>query len=287
VAVSNVWATQDTEPSELRGTILVVSVDDPRVGDYRRLNDPQFRARHEAATGRFIVESPGPLRTVLASPRRGSIRSVLITPEQHATLDAELRGLDAPIFIAPRSLLAEIIGFDLHRGVLAAADRPAPPALDDVLVGARVIAVCERLNDHENLGGLFRSAAALGVDGLLIDPECADPWYRRCVRVSIGHVTTVPWTRAERWPASLDDVRAAGFTVAALTPSRDAVELDVFAAGRPERVAILVGAEGPGLTPTALAASDVHVRIPMRDGVDSLNVATAAAIAFQRLTRLS
>jgi tRNA G18 (ribose-2'-O)-methylase SpoU len=222
----------------------------------------------------------------LASPLRNSIRSVLVTSEQHATLGAELQGLHAPVFVAPRSLLAEIIGFDLHRGALAAVDRPSPPTLDDLLGGARMVAICERLNDHENLGVLFRSAAALGVDGVLVDPECADPWYRRCVRVSIGHVATVPWTRVERWPDALDDVRAAGFTVAALTPSRDAVELDVFAAERPERIAILVGAEGPGLSPAALAASDVHVRIPMRDGVDSLNVATAAAIAFQRLVPL-
>lgn len=264
-------------------TVEVHSIDDPRLGDYRRLNEPDFRVRHEAATGRFIVESPEPLRTILASRLRGSIRSVLITPDQHAILAAELRGIEAPVFVAPRSLLVAIIGFDLHRGALASVARPMPPAVDDVLAGARVIAVCERLNDHENLGVLFRSAAALGIDGVLIDPQCADPWYRRCVRVSIGHVATVPWTRVERWPEALDDVRAAGFTVAALTPSRNGVPLDVFAAERRERVAILVGAEGPGLSPTALAASDVHVRIPMRDDVDSLNVATAAAIAFHRL----
>ena len=264
-------------------TVEVHSIDDPRLGDYRRLNEPDFRVRHEAATGLFIVESPEPLRTILASRLRGSIRSVLITPDQHTILAAELRGIEAPVFVAPRSLLVAIIGFDLHRGALASVARPMPPTVDDVLAGARVIAVCERLNDHENLGVLFRSAAALGIDGVLIDPQCADPWYRRCVRVSIGHVATVPWTRVERWPEALDDVRAAGFTVAALTPSRDGVPLDVFAAERRKRVAILVGAEGPGLSSVALAASDLHVRIPMRDDVDSLNVATAAAIAFHRL----
>jgi tRNA G18 (ribose-2'-O)-methylase SpoU len=167
-----------------------------------------------------------------------------------------------------------VVGFNLHRGAVAAADRWPLPEVEDVLDGARRVAVIERVNDHENLGILFRSAAALGVDAVLLDPECSDPLYRRCVRVSIGHVLGIPWTRV----ASIDEVRRAGLTTFAFTPAADAVPIDVVE--WPDRAALLFGAEGPGLSDAWLAAADHRVRIPMRPGADSLNVATAAAIAF-------
>ena len=243
---------------------------DPRVADYVDLNDPDLRRRVETAGGYFIAESPLVVRRLLATGR--SVRSVLVTPEQHDALADAFAGLAAPVYVAPVSVLRRVVGFDLHRGAVAAADRWSPPAVAGVLAGAAVVAVCERVNDHENLGVLFRSAAALGVDAILLDPECADPLYRRTVRVSIGHAITLPWTRID----SLADV--AGFTTVALTPAPDAVDLAEFV--WPERTALLLGAEGPGLSDDWLAAADARVRIPMAAGSDSLNVATAAAIAF-------
>ena len=148
---------------------------------------------------------------------------------------------------------------------------------------ARVLAVLEGVNDHENLGALFRNAAGFGIDGVVLDPTTADPLYRRSVRVSMGHVLGVPWTRFPAWPEGLDEVRAAGFTVVALTPAPGSESIEDLAADPPERVALLVGAEGPGLSDAALAAADRRVRIPLSSSVDSLNVATAAAIAFHRL----
>jgi tRNA G18 (ribose-2'-O)-methylase SpoU len=272
---------------------VIISVDDPddpRLSDFARMNEPDFRIKLEAAReqreGFFVVEGTLPLRTLLGAAARDRIRSVLVTPQQLDLLAEELEGLEAPVYVAARDLLREIVGFDLHRGVVASVARPPLPSLEALIGNARLVAVYEKLNDHENLGVLFRNAAAFGVDAILLDPECADPWYRRCVRVSIGHVVTVPWTRIAPWPGALADLRAAGFCVIALTPSADAIRIDDFAAAPPDRVAMLLGAEGSGLTDAALGAADVRVRIPMRAGVDSLNVATAAAVAFHRLARV-
>jgi tRNA G18 (ribose-2'-O)-methylase SpoU len=246
--------------------------DDPRLADYVDLSDPVLRQRMEGDGGFFIAESPHVVRRLLASGR--NVRSVLVTPEQHAALVDVLAGLPVPVYVAPPATLRRVVGFDLHRGAVASADRWSLPTVADVLRNARRIAVCERLNDHENLGVLFRSAAALGVDAILLDAECADPLYRRCVRVSIGNAITLPWTRLE----SLGDVSRAGFTTIALTPAVGAAVLDDVV--WPQRAAILLGAEGPGLSDAWLDAADMQVRIPMAGGVDSLNVATAAAIAF-------
>jgi tRNA G18 (ribose-2'-O)-methylase SpoU len=178
------------------------------------------------------------------------------------------------VYVAPADVLRAVVGFDLHRGAVASGDRWALPAVGSLLSGARRVAVVQKLGDHENLGGIFRSAAAFGVDAVLLDAECADPLYRRCVRVSIGHVLTVPWTRLE----SLDELRSAGFTLFALTPDAGAEPIDAIA--WPEHFALLLGSEGPGLSAQWLAAADARIRIPMRPVADSLNVATAAAIAF-------
>jgi tRNA G18 (ribose-2'-O)-methylase SpoU len=169
--------------------------------------------------------------------------------------------------------------------MLAAADRRPLPSVEQVLTGAHAVAVLEGINDHENMGAIFRSARAFDVGAVVLDPRCCDPLYRRSVRVSMGSVFTIPYARAETWPDVLDDLRTAGFTVAALTPAPDAVALEAASYGGDARLAVLLGSEGPGLTAGAMSRSDVRLRIPMAGGVDSLNVAAAAAVTFWQLGR--
>jgi tRNA G18 (ribose-2'-O)-methylase SpoU len=258
----------------VRPPVEVSDPADPRLADYVDLADPDFRQRVEADRDFFVAESPLVVRRLLESGRR--VRSVLVTPAQYDALSPAFAraGLEAPVYVAPDAVLRRVVGFHLHRGAVAAAERWVLPSVGTVLDGARRVAVLQKVNDHENLGVLFRSAAALGVDAVLLDPECSDPLYRRCVRVSIGHVLRLPWTRL----AALDEVSRAGFTTFALTPAPGATPID--AVEWPERAALLFGAEGPGLTGAWLDAADHRVRIVMRPGADSLNVATAAAIAF-------
>ena len=256
---------------------LVDDPEDPRIAEYVDLTDPELRIATERDGGFFIAESPHVIETVLRANK--PVRSVLITPHQREALAPMLATVTAPVFVAPPTVLRRVVGFDLHRGAVASVTRWPPPPLDSVLAGATRIAVVEGINDHENLGGLFRNAAAFGVDAVLLDEHCADPLYRRSVRVSIGHVCTVPWTRY----AHVDDIRNADFTLYALTPAADAVAIDTVAWA--ERAAVMVGAEGPGLSAASLAAADQRVRIPMAPGVDSLNIATAAAIAFHCFRR--
>jgi tRNA G18 (ribose-2'-O)-methylase SpoU len=264
--------------SKCRGTvpampaIVIDHADDPRLSEYVGLTDPELRQRVEAERNFFIAESPLVVEALVRSGRR--VRSVLVTPGRHDALAVTLDGVDAPVYIARPEILRAVVGFDLHRGAVASADRWPLPAVSAVLGSARRVAVLQKLGDHENLGGVFRNAAAFGIDAVLLDRECADPLYRRCVRVSIGHVLSVPWTRVE----SLEELRALGFVLLALTPGPDATPLD--AVEWPDKYAVLLGSEGPGLSDEWLAIADARVRIPMRPEADSLNVATAAAIAF-------
>jgi tRNA G18 (ribose-2'-O)-methylase SpoU len=251
--------------------IEVVAVDDrddPRIADYVDLRDGR-------ESNVVIVEGPTALEQLVGSPY--PIRSVLCLAKRLDRVRGILGSSAPTVFVAPEPVLRATVGFDLHRGVVAAADRAPAISWTSVLTTARRVAIIERLNDHENLGALFRNARGLGVDALLLDPETADPLYRRAVRVSMGHVLRMPFARVEPWPAALRDVTAAGFTVVALTPRGEMTIDDVDV---PDKVAFLLGAEGPGLSDGALAAADVRARITMADGVDSLNVATAAAIAF-------
>jgi tRNA G18 (ribose-2'-O)-methylase SpoU len=188
-----------------------------------------------------------------------------------------------PVFRAAQELFDGIAGFHVHRGALALAVRPPERAVAEVVAAARTVLVVEGVNDHENLGALFRNGAAFGVDAVVLDPTTADPLYRRAVRVSVGHVLRVPYARARSWPDDLGAVRAEGLAVAALTPAGATTVAELAAAGRIGRWAVMVGAEGAGLSARALAAADVSVRVPMSGGVDSVNVATAAAIVLQRL----
>lgn len=262
--------------------VAVSDPDDPRLDDYRGLRDARARRRLEApdpitgAPGFFVAEGPTVILRLLASGRR--VRSVLVDPPRLARLEPALERAGVAVYVADRGVLAEVCGFDVHRGALASADRWPLPRPDALLDGARRVVVLEGINDHENLGGLFRNAAALGLDAVLLCPRCADPLYRRSVRVSMGHVLSVPFARLDPWPEALARLSRSGLAVAALTPDPAAESL--ARAAIPDRLALLLGAEGPGLSGAAFAAADVRWRIPMTPGADSLNVVSAAAIAF-------
>ena len=190
---------------------------------------------------------------------------------------------DVPVFVGDDETLHAVTGFHVHRGVLAAMHRPPLPSLADVLSGATRVAILEDIVDHTNVGAIFRSAAAMGVDAVLVTPRCADPLYRRSVRVSMGTVFQVPWTRLDSWPADATRIKNHGFTLAAFALADDAGSLDDLAADPPPRLAIVLGTEGTGLTDAGMDACELSVRIPMSGGVDSLNVAAASAVAFWAL----
>ncbi|WP_309135354.1 RNA methyltransferase [Cellulomonas sp.] len=265
----------------------VTDRDDPRLADYVSLTDVALRTRLEPENGLYIAESSTVLGRALRAGHRP--RSVLLAPrwlDDVTAMLADVPGDDVPVYVAEEPVLEAITGFHVHRGALAAMHRPVLPPVAEVLAGARDgggarrVAVLEDLVDHTNVGAAFRSAAALGVDAVLVTPRCADPLYRRSVRVSMGTVFQVPWTRVDPWPDGVDTLRALGFVVASLALSDDAITLDELVADPPERLALVLGAEGDGLKPRTVAASDRVVRIPMAGGVDSLNVAAAAAVAF-------
>jgi tRNA G18 (ribose-2'-O)-methylase SpoU len=254
----------------------VGDLDDPRLADYLHLRDPSRRMGIERAQGIFIVEGHLSVAALLASPCH--VRSILVT-EAHADRYGDVA---VPVYALPSRAIEQLTGVHFHRGVLAAAERPRLPSVAALARSARRLLALESVNDHENIGGLFRNAAAFGVDGVVLDPTTADPLYRRATRVSLGQVLRVPFARAEAWPGALDDLRAAGITLVALSPAGTET-LAELVARPPARLALLVGAEGPGLSEVALAAADRRVRIPMVGGVDSVNVATAAAIALSAL----
>jgi tRNA G18 (ribose-2'-O)-methylase SpoU len=250
--------------------------DDPRLEDFRSLTDADVRPDRR---GVVIAEGVNVVERLVGSPYR--VRAVLGVPARIEALRAVLERLDAPVYAADKWTLSEVAGFRVTRGVLASADRPPPAPAGDLLASARRVAVLEGLNDFENLGSLFRNAAAFGVEAVLLDPRCADPLYRRSVRVSMGHVLRVPFAvLPEPWPESMS-AALRDFTVLAMTPDPSATALRDIEV--PPRWAVLLGAEGPGLSPAVMTAADVRVRIPMALGVDSLNVATAAAVAFSHL----
>ena len=260
----------------------ITDLDDARLADYAHLREPSRRMGLERAAGFFTVEGRLSVEALIASPYR--VRSILVA-EEHVDRVAETLGRDIVVLAVPSAAMTEVTGVHFHRGVLAVGERGALPAAADLVVGASRILVLEGVNDHENIGALFRNAAAFGVDAVLLDPTSADPLYRRSTRVSLGHVLHVPFARIAdpAWPASLDDLRDAGLTTVALTPAAAAEPLCDLVADLPERVALLVGAEGSGLSHEALAAAERRVRIPMAAGVDSVNVATAAAIALSAM----
>lgn len=257
---------------------------DPRVDDFRDLNSVDRRPDLPTGKGLVIAEGVLVAQRMLAS--RFAPHAFLGTERRLGELAVDLTGVGVPFYRASAEVMAQVVGFHLNRGVLGAARRAPELSVPQVLAGARTVAVLEGVNDHENLGSIFRNAAGLGVDAVVFGAGCADPLYRRAVRVSMGHALLVPFARAGHWPADLTDLRQHGFRLLAMTPNPRAGTLaEVMGGLADHKVAVLLGAEGPGLTETAMRACDVRVRVPMSRGTDSLNVATAAALAFYERVR--
>jgi tRNA G18 (ribose-2'-O)-methylase SpoU len=253
---------------------------DPRLADYVGLTDVALRRRLEPEHGLYLAESEKVIRRALGvghRPRSFLMAERWLTDLADVVADAEAGGV--PVYVGEHDVIERLTGFHLHRGALASMERPALRPLADVLEGTRRVLVLEDVVDHTNVGAVFRSAAALGMDAVLVTPRCADPFYRRSIRVSMGTVFQVPWTRVDPWPGAVSTLRDLGFTVAALALADDAVPLDVLAADPPDRLALVLGTEGDGLSGRTLAAVDLAVTIPMAGGVDSLNVAAAGAVA--------
>lgn len=249
---------------------------DPRLGDYRDLRDVELRKHLEAEHGLFLAEGEKVVRRAVEAGHRP--RSFLMAERWLAGLADVLDASDAPCFVVSEALAEQVTGFHVHRGALASLERTPLPSVDEVLAGARSVLVLEDVVDHTNVGAILRCAAALGFDAVLLSPRCADPLYRRAVKVAVGAVFSVPWTRLPEWYDALPDLSQRGFTTVALTLAADAVPVEEAVAGL-DRVALVLGSEGHGLSARWQAAADRRAIIPMHGGVDSLNVAAAAAVA--------
>jgi tRNA G18 (ribose-2'-O)-methylase SpoU len=262
----------------VQGSETITDPADPRLADYVGLTDVVRRSRHEPEAGFFLAEG---VPVMQRAARAGyPLRSVLLADNRPLP-----DGLPAaPVYRASYEVLAAVTGFHVHRGALASFGRLPLPSAAELLATATRVVLLEEVNNHTNLGAIFRTAAGLGMDAVLLSPTCCDPLYRRSVRVSMGEVFALPYAYLD-WPEGLAQVRGAGFRVLALTPAADATPLDQVRLAADDRAALLLGAEGPGLTGTAMALSDERVRIPMARGVDSLNVANATAVACWVLGR--
>lgn len=268
--------------------IEVAALGAPELDVYARLTEAQLRNRLEPDKGVFIAESPKVIATALDA---GYEPLSLLMERRHIEGDAAgilARVGDVPVYTAERALLTQLTGYELTRGVLCAMRRPRLPSVEEVCRSARRVAVLEGIVDHTNVGAIFRSAAALGIDAVLVTPTCCDPFYRRAVRVSMGTVFQVPWARigeeAADWPmCGIERLHALGFRTAAMALTDDSVSIEDAALAAEERLAIVLGTEGDGLSARTVAACDYTVKIPMAHGVDSLNVAAASAVAFWQL----
>jgi tRNA G18 (ribose-2'-O)-methylase SpoU len=256
--------------------IPLISADDPRLADYRDLRDTQLRKHLEAKDGLFIAEGDKVVRRAVEAGF--TPRSFLMAPRWLAGLSDVLALNDAPCYVVSEELAEQVTGFHVHRGALASMERRAGSSLADVLTGASQVLVLEDIVDHTNVGAIFRSGAALGFDAVLLSPRCADPLYRRSIKVGMGAVFTTPWARLPDWYDALPTLAAHGFSTVALTLAEDAVPIDEAVAGL-TKVALVLGSEGHGLSPRWVRTADSRARIPMADGIDSLNVAAATAVA--------
>lgn len=267
--------------------IPISDIEDSRLADYSSLTDVALRTSFESEHGLYIAESAKVITRALLAEHVP--RSVLMSdrwlPRMGALVEEiQSRHPATPIFIGDEAELEALAGFHVHRGALAAMHRPALPLLADLMAdGPRRLVILDGIVDHTNIGAIFRSVAGIGADAVLLTEQCADPLYRRSVRVSMGSVFQVPWTRIGSWKADVSQLREAGFTIAALALTPHAKDLGSFAATAPDRLAIVLGSEGDGLSSAVIADADVVVRIPMAGGVDSLNVAAASAVALWAL----
>jgi len=262
--------------------VQITSAGDPRLADYTRLTDVGLRTHLEAEHGLFMAEGTKVIRRAVDAGY--TARSVLLAESRVADLPALALPPAAPVYVVPDEVAEHLTGYRVHRGALASFNRKPLPEVSEVIRDAKRIVVLEDLVDHANVGAIFRCAAALGVDTVLLSPRCADPLYRRSVKVSMGAVFAVPYARMTEWFDGLAQLRTAGFLVLALTPDERATPVGTaLAAAQGERIALLFGTEGDGLTARWLREADELVRIPMRAGVDSLNVVAAAAIACHLL----
>lgn len=262
--------------------IPVDTGDDPRLADYRDLTDVALRRVQEPAGGLYIAESAKVIARAVAAGHRP--RSVLAQEKWLGDVAEVLaEHPDVPVYVVTAEVAEAVTGYAVHRGALAAIHRPALPPIAEVVASARRVVVLEDIVDHTNVGAIFRASAGLGADAVLVSPRCADPLYRRSVRVSMGTVFQVPWTRLPEWTEAGEVLHDLGFHLAALALADGAVPLDEFAASAPSRVALMLGAEGDGLSRRAIAVADTVVTIPMAGGVDSLNVAAASAVAMWEL----
>lgn len=263
------------------GIEWVESADDDRLHDYRDLTDVALRRVLEPRGGLYIAESAKVIARAVAAGHRP--RSVLV--QEKWLPDVEALGLprDTPVYVVDASVAERLTGYAVHRGALAAMHRPSLPSVESVIARARLVVVLEDIVDHTNVGAIFRAAAGLGADAVLVSARCADPLYRRSVRVSMGTVFQVPWTRLPDWTEARHALHSSSFHLAALALAEGAVPLDDFADTAPERIALMLGAEGDGLSRAAIAAADTVVTIPMAGGVDSLNVAAASGVALWAL----
>jgi tRNA G18 (ribose-2'-O)-methylase SpoU len=249
---------------------------DPRLSDYRDLRDVELRKHLEAEHGLFLAEGEKVVRRAVEGGF--AARSFLMAPRWLDGLSDVLGRSEAPCYVMSETAAEQVTGFHVHRGALASLARRPLPSLSSVLAGARAVVVLEDVVDHTNVGAVFRSAAALGIDAVLLSPRCADPLYRRSVKVAMGAVFSVPYTRLEAWYDAVARLSREGFTTVALTPAADAVDIEDAVRGL-DRVALLMGSEGPGLSRRWMESADRRAVIPMGAGIDSLNVAAATAVA--------
>jgi tRNA G18 (ribose-2'-O)-methylase SpoU len=259
--------------------IRIEHLEDSRLQDFTRLTDVALRKKLDTERGLYLAESAKVIERALAAGHR--LRAVLAQESDLPKLQELLEGLeDVPVFVGESGVLEQLTGFHMHRGMIASVHRPELPHARELVSRAKRIIVLDNLNDHSNVGLIFRSVAALGADAVLLTPSCADPLYRRAVRLSMGAVLQVDWARIPRWQEAGPILHDNGFVLAAFTLHREAIDLADFVAHIPEKVALVFGNEGHGLGPAALKNADQLVTIPMHHGIDSLNVSTSAAIAL-------
>ncbi len=263
--------------------IEITDLADPRLADFAHGTDVLLK-NGRGPHGLYIAESSLVLERAL---RAGHTPRAVLALGGTVDEAIALVGQHVPVFSGPGELLAELTDYELHRGLIASLERPPLPEPAALLVGAHRVVILENVVDPTNVGSIFRSVAAIGADAVLVTPHCSDPFYRRAIRVSMGSVLQVPWTRVGEWTSTRKLLTASGFHVAALALTEGAVSLRDFAASPPDRIALVLGTEGDGLTPDALAVADTIVQIPMRHAIDSLNVAAAAAVAMWALARLA